>query len=65
MLPAAMRLAEVDKSDRLLLARVESVTGPQALAVLRDARGHAMSSAILVHPRFDLVWPLAADHARA
>ena len=37
MLPAAMRLAEVDKSDRLLLARVESVTGPQALAVLRDA----------------------------
>lgn len=37
MLPAAMRLAEVDKSDRLLLARVESVTGSQALAVLRDA----------------------------
>ncbi|THV16940.1 tlde1 domain-containing protein [Rhizobium rhizophilum] len=37
MLPAAMRLAEVDKSGRLLLARVESVTGPQALAVLRDA----------------------------
>jgi phosphoglycerate dehydrogenase-like enzyme len=24
-----------------------------------------MSSAILVHPRFDTVWPLAADHARA
>jgi hypothetical protein len=37
MLPEAMRLAEVDKSDRLLLARVESVTGSQALAVLRDA----------------------------
>ncbi|MBC2771785.1 DUF2778 domain-containing protein [Rhizobium sp. AQ_MP] len=37
MLPAAMRLAEVDKSDRLLLARVESVTDSQALAVLRDA----------------------------
>jgi hypothetical protein len=37
MLPAAMRLAEVDKSDRLLLARVESITDSQALAVLRDA----------------------------
>ncbi|MDQ0419766.1 hypothetical protein J2045_000779 [Peteryoungia aggregata LMG 23059] len=37
MLPAAMRLAEVDKSDRLLLARVESVTDSQALAVLREA----------------------------
>lgn len=37
MLPEAMRLAEVDKSDRLLLARVESVTDSQALAVLRDA----------------------------
>lgn len=37
MLPAAMRLAEVDKSDRLLLARVEGVTDSQALAVLRDA----------------------------
>jgi len=24
-----------------------------------------MSSAILVHPRFDTVWPFAADHARA
>ncbi len=37
MLPEAMRLAEVDKSDRLLLARVESITDSQALAVLRDA----------------------------
>ncbi|WP_159946590.1 DUF2778 domain-containing protein [Rhizobium sp. 18065] len=37
MLPAAMRLAEVDKSDRLLLARIESFTDPQAMAVLRDA----------------------------
>jgi hypothetical protein len=24
-----------------------------------------MSSVILVHPRFDTVWPFAADHARA
>lgn len=37
MLPATMRLAEIDKSDRLLLARVESVVDSQALAVLRDA----------------------------
>lgn len=37
MLPEAMRLAEVDKSDRLLLARVESVMDSQAIAVLRDA----------------------------
>jgi hypothetical protein len=37
MLPAAMRLAEVDKSDRLLLARIERFTDPQAMAVLREA----------------------------
>jgi hypothetical protein len=37
MLPAAMRLAEVDKSDRLLLARIERFTDPQAIAVLREA----------------------------
>lgn len=41
MLPEAMRLAEVDKSDRLLLARVESTTDAQALAVLRDALAKA------------------------
>jgi hypothetical protein len=39
MLPAAMRLAEVDKSDRLLLARIERFTDPQAMAVLREALG--------------------------
>ncbi|PYB77486.1 DUF2778 domain-containing protein [Rhizobium wuzhouense] len=39
MLPAAMRLAEVEKSDRLLLARIESFTDPQAIAVLREALG--------------------------
>jgi Protein of unknown function (DUF2778) len=39
MLPAAMRLAEVEKSDRLLLARIESFTDPQAMAVLREALG--------------------------
>jgi hypothetical protein len=39
MLPAAMRLAEVDKSDRLLLARIESFTDPQAMAVLKEALG--------------------------
>lgn len=39
MLPAAMRLAEVEKSDRLLLARIESFTDPQALSVLRQALG--------------------------
>jgi hypothetical protein len=44
MLPAAMRLAEVDKSDRLLLARVESVTDSQSLAVLRDALVQAEAS---------------------
>lgn len=37
MLPAAMRLAEVDKSDRLLLTRIERFTDPQAMAVLREA----------------------------
>lgn len=37
MLPTAMRLAEVDKSDRLLLARIERFTDPQAMAVLREA----------------------------
>jgi hypothetical protein len=41
MLPAAMQLAEVDKSDRLLLARVESITGSQGLAVLREALAQA------------------------
>lgn len=39
MLPSAMRLAEVEKSDRLLLARIESFTDPQAIAVLREALG--------------------------
>ncbi len=41
MLPAAMQLAEVDKSDRLLLARVESVVGAQEIAVLREALAQA------------------------
>ena len=41
MLPAAMQLAEVDKSDRLLLARVESVIGAQDIAVLREALAQA------------------------
>ena len=44
MLPTAMRLAEVDKSDRLLLARVESMTDSQSLAVLRDALAKAEAS---------------------
>jgi hypothetical protein len=39
MLPTAMRLAEVEKSDRLLLARIESFSYPQAMAVLREALG--------------------------
>ncbi len=55
MLPAAMRLAEVDKSDRLLLAQIERFTDPQAMAVLREAldkfEGERQQAALAVAAR--------------